>query len=166
MKNDPAISRAPTAQPHTSPEQRSGFARTRNSALKGRPIKSSTTQKPLQSRPIVLHQGKRENFKLPPRQRFRNLAFSLQRLAFCVKTPIIVHDQGISRQTPKNETATSPLYGVRRHVCALNWETCLPVPKRRPAAALHIASPSPPDRNPRPGPGSSPPKAENPCNRA
>ena len=29
--------------------------------------------------------------------------------------------------------------GVRRHVAALNWETCLPVPKRSHACALHMA---------------------------
>ena len=63
MKNDPAICRAPTARPHTSPEQRSGFARPRNSALKGRPtppIKAPSRQKPLQSCLIKANQGKRQ----------------------------------------------------------------------------------------------------------
>ena len=35
-----------------------------------------------------------------------------------------------------------PLCGVCGHVRALNWETCLPVPKRCHATALHIAKPS------------------------
>ena len=32
--------------------------------------------------------------------------------------------------------ARRPLCGVRRHVCALNWETCLPVPRWRPVTAM------------------------------
>ena len=41
--------------------------------------------------------------------------------------------------------------GVRRHVAALNWETCLPVPKRSHACALHM-EPSPcPTRSPKSG---------------
>ena len=61
MKNNNAISRAPTARPHTSPGQRPGFVPGMPSALKGRSI--------------------------PP------------------KTPVIVHDQGISRHPQKNHPA-------------------------------------------------------------
>jgi len=61
-------------------------------------IKPPSRQKPQQSRQIVPYQGSRENFKMPPHQRLRNLAFSLRRLAFCFKTPVIVHDQASSRQ--------------------------------------------------------------------
>ena len=46
---------------------------------------------------------------------------------------------------PHSSPATTrrPPFGVRGHVRAFNWETCLPVPKRRHAAALHITHAAP-----------------------
>ena len=63
------------------------------------------------------------------------------------KTPAIKANQGISRHGMKlllRASGSHPPCGVRRHVAALNWETCLPVPKRSPACALHTAAAMPP----------------------
>ena len=63
VKIHPAISRAPTARPHTSPGQRPWFVPGTPSALKGRPsfpIKAPSRQKPLQSCLIKANQGKRQ----------------------------------------------------------------------------------------------------------
>ena len=63
VKIHPAISRAPTARPYTSPGQRPGFVPGTPSALKGRPsfpIKAQSRQKPLQSCLIKANQGKRQ----------------------------------------------------------------------------------------------------------
>ena len=85
MKNNNAISRAPTARPHTSPGQRPGFVPGMPSALKGRSI--------------------------PP------------------KTPVIVHDQGISRHPQKTTPPLgSLLLGAALELGGWNLELPRPIP--------------------------------------
>ena len=66
---------------------------------------------------------------------------------------------------PPTATVRRPPCGVRRHVAALNWETCLPVPKRSHACALPMApAPTPEIRETRSG--FAPIKAKTPAIKA
>ena len=119
VKIHPAISRAPTARPHTSPGQRPGFVPGTPSALKGRPsfpIKAPSRQKTLQSCLIKANQGIRKK-TTPPLgslllgaslelggwnlELSRPIPFATSRLRLCVKTSVIKAHRASSRQMQK-----------------------------------------------------------------